>query len=245
MQPILALWTTPRSTSTAFELMMRQRGDLEVAHEPFARDYYYGSNRRCTRPATVDPKPEHLFSAICCQLKEQAERRPLFLKDMAYHVRHHIGEPLLKTMLHSFLIRDPAKALPSLFARMPDFSYEEAGYEALEEMVDYATTLSGKAPVVIDSDDLISHPSALVEAWCKALDIPFMAAALNWQAGLPKEMVYWEEGTWHKHLQATTGFQEQQNRNYPSVDEEPRLKAAYERCQPIYARLRALKLQLC
>ncbi len=35
MHDIIVLWATPRSTSTAFEWMMRMRGDLACFHEPF------------------------------------------------------------------------------------------------------------------------------------------------------------------------------------------------------------------
>jgi len=40
MHPIYALWSHPRSMSTAMERVMRERGDLDCAHEPFMYDYY-------------------------------------------------------------------------------------------------------------------------------------------------------------------------------------------------------------
>ena len=42
MHKILALWATPRSTSTAFEWMMRMRGDMTCFHEPFGEPWYQG-----------------------------------------------------------------------------------------------------------------------------------------------------------------------------------------------------------
>ena len=39
---ILALWAVPRSTSTAFEWMMRMRGDMTCFHEPFGEAWYQG-----------------------------------------------------------------------------------------------------------------------------------------------------------------------------------------------------------
>ncbi len=38
--PIFVLWSHPRSMSTATERIMRERGDLDCAHEPFIYDYY-------------------------------------------------------------------------------------------------------------------------------------------------------------------------------------------------------------
>ena len=42
MHKIVALWAIPRSTSTAFEWMMRMRGDMECFHEPFGEAWYQG-----------------------------------------------------------------------------------------------------------------------------------------------------------------------------------------------------------
>ena len=42
MHKIVTLWAVPRSTSTAFEWMMRQRGDMECLHEPFGEAWYQG-----------------------------------------------------------------------------------------------------------------------------------------------------------------------------------------------------------
>ena len=49
MNKIIALWSTPRSTSTAFEWMMRQRGDLYCMHEPFGEAWYQGEEPLCPR----------------------------------------------------------------------------------------------------------------------------------------------------------------------------------------------------
>jgi hypothetical protein len=47
---ILVLWATPpRSTSTAFEWMMRMRGDLNCFHEPFGEAWYKGEDARWPR----------------------------------------------------------------------------------------------------------------------------------------------------------------------------------------------------
>ena len=52
MIPILVLWAVPRSTSTAFERMMKQRGDHEIAHEPFGEVWYSIGNDTARPTAT-------------------------------------------------------------------------------------------------------------------------------------------------------------------------------------------------
>jgi len=51
MHKIVALWAVPRSTSTAFEWMMRQRGDMDCLHERapvFLKDFPHYINHMWT-----------------------------------------------------------------------------------------------------------------------------------------------------------------------------------------------------
>ena len=50
MIPILVLWAVPRSTSTAFERTMSQRGDHECVHEPFGEVWYSRRQQRVRAP---------------------------------------------------------------------------------------------------------------------------------------------------------------------------------------------------
>ena len=70
----LTLWATPRSTSTAFEWMMRQRGDFSCFHEPFNELFYYGEDRRSQRDASVAAKPGHNYAAVWADLCLLCER---------------------------------------------------------------------------------------------------------------------------------------------------------------------------
>lgn len=52
---------------------------------------------------------------------------PVFSKDFPHHVAHMWTDERLDMFDHSFLIRDPAKTLASLFRYRPDFHFGEAG----------------------------------------------------------------------------------------------------------------------
>ena len=87
--PIHVLWATPRSTSTAFEWMMRQRGDLSCFHEPFGMAWYQGPEARAPRPPPPDRyRPEATFARIWQDILKAAETRPVFIKDMPHHTDH-------------------------------------------------------------------------------------------------------------------------------------------------------------
>lgn len=51
----IALWSVPRSISTAFERVFVERGDSEVLHEPFSAAYYHGEGRSSDRYADEEP----------------------------------------------------------------------------------------------------------------------------------------------------------------------------------------------
>ena len=51
MIPVLVLWAVPRSTSTAFERMMSQRGDHTCVHEPFGEVWYSIDHNQLLRDA--------------------------------------------------------------------------------------------------------------------------------------------------------------------------------------------------
>jgi len=234
---ILALWTVPRSTSTAFERMMRERRDHTVIHEPFSIHYYFGAGKRSDRFDEVRPRSDpHEILGV---LDAAARAGRVFVKDMAYHVRDLIDPDFLDRFVHTFLIRDPASTLPSLAEQWPDFSDEETGYGALAELVE-ATSARGSDPVIIDSDDLRRDPEATVAAYCDAVAIPYLPDALEWAPGMPREWELW--GDWHRDVATSRGFAAPASR--PAVPLEGRAtRAAYDRCVPIYERLRELRLR--
>ncbi len=92
----------------------------------------------------------------------------------------------------------------------------------------------------MDSDDLVDAPYRTVEAYCKAVGIPFLPEALEWNEGERSE-VTWNGGSWHESLQDSTGLN-RQNSHHPTVDEIPFLKEMYERCLPHYEALIEHKL---
>jgi hypothetical protein len=137
---LLALWGAPRTVSTAFERMMRERGDHEVVFEPFAAHYCFSAERRSARlDGEVGPRAEHHRDAILDDLLRRAADRPVFIKDMAYHVAHCADEAFLSRFRHTFIVRHPRFSLPSLARIWPDFTCEEAGFGAARRLFDLVT----------------------------------------------------------------------------------------------------------
>lgn len=197
MKKILALWAIPRATSTSFARMMQERNDFIVVDEPFGLYFHYSEESRSNRYSNYEKNPDYNFQPLLKNLINKAQSQPIFIKDMARYIYDRADEVFLSHFDHTFIIRHPAKALPSLFARWSDFRLNEAGYAELYKLFEATKAFLGKVPPVIDSDDLVYKPEATVKAYCDAVGIPFLPQALKWEPKISPQINQWE-GVWHK-----------------------------------------------
>ncbi|MEO1160479.1 MAG: sulfotransferase family protein [Pseudomonadota bacterium] len=239
MHKIVALWAVPRSTSTAFEWMMRQRGDLDCLHEPFGEAWYQGEEPLWPR-FTPDQKttPGLTLESVWADICARAAKGPVFIKDFPHYINHLWDEAFLSNFTHSFLIRDPAKTISSMYDKWPDFDAAEVGFPEQRALFDLLTALNGKSPVVIDSDDLLADPHSMTKAYCEAVGIDFIEKALTWEPGADTgDYSWWDGGSFHANLKNSTGL-EPQERKYVSIENAaPRVQQVHRRMKPHYDRL--------
>lgn len=243
MHKILALWATPRSTSTAFEWMMRMRGDMACLHEPFGEPWYQGEQPHWPRATADSPrKPGVTFDRVWQDMQLLAAKGPVFSKDFPHYIEHLWSDQFLNHFNHSFLIRDPAKVTTSMFKHWPDFVLKETAFVEQRALFDRLCDKLGTIPPVIDSDDLLEDPPAIVEAYCDAVGIPYIAAALSWEPGDRKEVSWYDGGSWHENLRGSDGLKAQPRR-YIDISQAPdRVKEIYDICLPHYQHLHQHRL---
>ncbi len=239
MHKIVALWAIPRSTSTAFEWMMRQRGDLDCLHEPFGEAWYQGEDplwqrfkegEKTTKDLTID--------SVWEDIQARAVKGPVFIKDFPHYINHMWDPEFLSHFTHAFLIRDPAKTITSIYNKWPDFDEGEVGFPEQRALFDLVWALNGKAPPVIDSDDLLEDPHKMTKIFCQSVDIPFIPDALSWEAGGdPSEHSWWDGGSFHANLANSTGLTPQ-TRRYVELESTPqRVQQVHRRMKPHYDQL--------
>jgi hypothetical protein len=242
MQKILALWATPRSTSTAFEWVMSHRGDMSCFHEPYNEAFYHGLDRRHDRyflaDAKLEPSADLTIASVHKKLTTLVAEGPIFIKDFAYSIMHQADDNFLDAFTHTFLIRDPEKVLTSMHARWPDITLPEIGFEELHTLYNRIADREGVLPVVIDSDELLASPEAGMRAYCNAVGIPFIAEAMNWEG--KKDDNAELNPTWntdkhgfHDSLKASSGL-EKQKRDYPVLSSSADMLRLYEASRPHY-----------
>jgi hypothetical protein len=248
--PVIALWSHPRSMSTAFERIMRARGDLECLHEPFMYDYYINrSTRQMPHFDALDDHPRS-YDAIRDMILEKAERRPVFFKDMSYYVVPHIfADPVfLARVTHSFLIRCPKASIVSYAKLDPDMLLEEIGLEAQWRHAEYLMGRTGRAPVVVQSESVQADPHGQMRKYWQAVGLPDRPEALDWKEPAPDD---WQQVQgWHQDVMSSKTIRpisaEQAARTEADfarlVAAAPRFQSLYDHHRPFYDRLRAFSL---
>lgn len=238
--PVLALWSAPRSRSTAFARMMTERNDRVVVHEPFSQVVDFGEVK-------VGEQVAHSEQDVLAALRGIAARTPVFFKDTTDFDYPAVlaDQDFLAAATHTFIIRHPTGAIASHHALAPDLGREEIGFARLYEIFAAVQAATGATPVVIDSEDLLDRPEQTVRAYCSAVGIPFVAEALSWDPGMRSE---WRATSkWHASTSATAGFRRGDDGDGDGaarvVEADPVLRAHRDYHLPYYEKLRAAALR--
>lgn len=129
----------------------------------------------------------------------------------------------LTDMNYVFLVRPPHLSIPSYYkCCIPPQSKEtgfdhyrssEAGYRELRILYDYVTKLSKdpksgvKAPIVVDSVDLIENPTPIISRICAQGNIDFVPEMLSWGQNSEYEVRMFEKWKgFHNDALNSTGF---------------------------------------
>lgn len=235
---VFALWSAPRSRSTAFFRSVLQRGDLTALHEPFCNVICFGE--------TDGPGGRTFRSAgsLLAWLRGETDGTGVFFKDTTDYRHPEVlaDRRFLGRAHHAFLIRAPEEIAASYYALYPDMSLKAVGLESMHELYTAVRDAGGSA-VVLDSDDLAARPEATMKAYCASAGLPFLPEALTWEPG---ERPEWRRSArWHADAAASSGFQPRRARGYAHTAENSEHLARFAaRHRPFYEALLAERLEV-
>lgn len=237
MFAVYALWTHPRSISTAFERVMIERKDMTILHEPFSYYYYVQQDGATIEQQYVDPEHPTDYPGIKGHIRKSAGDSPVFFKDMCAHCYEALArdEAFLGQLHNTFLIRDPAKAIASYYAMNPDVTLEEVGLKQVCAVFEKVAAMTGEAPVVVDADDLEADPDGIVRAYCRRLGLAFIPEAMSWAPEHQEEWEIWKD--WHVDAAQSTGIRKNMERFEVTIDNSDHLKRMYDEVKPFYDRM--------
>jgi Sulfotransferase domain len=233
----IAMWSGPRTVSTALMRSFENRPDTVVVDEPLYG--YYLAHTDVDHPGR-----DEIIASMPSDWRDvlgQLTQAPLppaksvyYQKHMTHHLLPDVDRGSLAGLTHAFLIRDPRRLLAS-YARVR--SQPVLADLGVEQQAEIFRAFGGP---VIDAADILRDPRAALEALCDALRIGFDPAMLSWPAGpRPTDGVwarYWYDGVWR-----STGFGPY--REPASADLPLELEPLAAQCEPFYQELATHRLR--
>lgn len=231
----IAMWSGPRTVSTALLRSWGSRPDCHVVDEPFYAYYLH-------RTGLDHPGRAEILTAQSTDWRAVAEElttRPLpdgksllYQKHMTHHVLPEIDLSTMDGLRHAFLIREPAEVLRSYAEVRGEPTLQDLG---LLKQLQLYEKFGGP---VVDAQDLLSRPAVILARLCAALDVPYEPAMLSWAPG-PRET----DGIWARHwydgVRSSTGFARPRR---STVDVPPALRPLLRQCRPYYDTMAAQRL---
>lgn len=224
----------PRNLSTALMYSFRQRADTTVWDEPL-----YGHFLRVT--GVEHPGGEEVLATTETDGHKAIENiifgeyptPVVFFKSMGHHTAG-VGLDLsfLERTTNVFLTRSPSEMITSFIKNVPNPTADILGLPQQVELLNVIVE-RGATPIVVDSQDILRDPTAMLSALCSRIGIPWDEAMLSWPAGPKPEDGSWGE-FWYDNVRRSTGWQPHQ----PKDDVVPaRLHGLLEECDAYYRRL--------
>ena len=118
----------------------------------------------------------------------------LFTKEMAYcfpeSMWHELTTGGFEDFIHTFLIRDPQRAIYSNYKailkdKVGDATLDpsEVGFIELHKLYNFIKTKKDTTPVVVDAIDLQTRPDETMKSYCEATGIQFDPNMTKWEKG--------------------------------------------------------------
>jgi Sulfotransferase domain len=231
----IAMWSGPRTVSTALMRAWENRPDTVVTDEPLYAFYL-------DRTGIDHPGRDEVIASQPTDWRvvlDRLAREPLppgasigYAKHMTHHLLPEVDRAALAPMRHAHLIRDPRELLASYAKVRAEPTLADLG---LAQQAEIFERFGGP---VVDSRDLLTDSEGILRALCQALDVPFDQSMLNWPAGPRASDGVWAP-YWYDSVRASTGFAPYRP---PAQALPARLEPLAERCLPYFQRLHKYRI---
>jgi hypothetical protein len=233
----IAMWSGPRTLSTAMMRSWENRSDTVVVDEPLYAHYLLAGNVDHPGRREIIASQSTDWREVVAELTSAplpAGRRIYYQKHMTHHMLPVIDRESLRPLQHAFLLRDPRDLLTSYAKVRTEPSEADIG---LRVQVELFEEFGGP---IIDSRDLLVAPEPMLRALCAALGADFDPAMLRWPPGPRPTDGVWAQ-YWYDSVRASTGFAPPSStpRNVPA-----RLEPLLEECLRYYDRLAHYRIRI-
>lgn len=236
----IAMWSGPRNLSTAMMRSFAARPDCAASDEPFYAAYLAATNLdHPMRHEVLASQPQDPAQVAADMLGPVPGSKPVwYQKHMAHHMLEGFPLDWMDHVTNVFLLRTPERVLASYAQKREGATLRDIGFVEQAALFDRVADRTGRAPVVVDSEDVRRDPAATLSALCAAIDLPWTPAMLSWAPGQHPEDGVWAPH-WYGAIFKSTSFAPPDPEPKPLPDELRRIADA---AQPFYERMRAHKL---
>jgi hypothetical protein len=228
----IALWSGPRSISTALMYSFANRSDTAVVDEPLFG--YFLKQTGVWRPsreevlATMETDPQKVINSL---LEPSTDLSVYFMKHMANHLVD-LDLAFLDRFKNVILIRDPKDVLLSYSKQVEEPTLLDTAYEMQADLIDHFEA-AGTPFTVLNAKNVLLNPEGQLRELCDRLNIPFQSSMLNWDTG-PRE----EDGVWAKYWYESVHESTEFGPYREKTEELPsNLTSLYDECVEYYGKL--------
>ena len=236
----IAMWSGPRNLSTAMMRSFGSRADTFVSDEPFYGCFLKTSGAQHPMREETITAMECDWNTVMATLRGPTPDGPpvWYQKHMWHHMVGPIGYEDFAGFTHAFLIREPARMIASYLRKRESAEFEDFGLERQADFFEREADRLGRAPPVVDANDILSDPEGVLSKLCWAVGIPWDRAMLRWERGKRATDGPWAPH-WYGAVEKSTGFEPPEIGSVHLPDDARRLA---ERCRPYYEKLAAYRL---
>ena len=230
----LAVWSGPRTISTALMRSWENRPDTIVIDEPLYAHYLNATGLDHPGRAEVIGAGETDWRSVVATLLGPVPNgtRVFYQKHMAHHLLPGIDHGWVVDLTNVLLIRDPREVVASYVRARTDVTADDLGLPQQIQLYDELVA-AGTPPPVIDARDFLLDPESYLRAMCRYVGLDFSSRMLAWPPGRRDSDGVWGR-YWYDAVWRSTGFAEYRPRD-PQLDSHA--AAVAEVCRPLYERL--------
>ena len=190
---------------------LRERSGIQL---PLVAEYYTTANKVVPTEVTINNNSStasnvyeastHSFQWIKEQLESPHPGTDLiFVKDMAQGITGHY-DAIPRGYHHTFLMRHPLKVFasykqamlqsgrPKDLTTLPEIIIPNGHFfKELHDLYQHVKVHYDPNAIILDADDLLSNPSAILPAYCKRTNIPYNNSLLSWPPGSDEVLSRW------------------------------------------------------
>lgn len=234
----IAMWSGPRNISTAMMYAFGNRPDCEAWDEPFyAFSLVHHGNDHPMRDEIIAAHDSD-WDRLVARCLAPASRPVFYQKHMTHHMLPGYDRNWITGMTNAFLVRHPERVLASYVKKWSDVSLRDIGFVEQSEIFDLVADHTGRAPAVVDAEDILADPRGVLTKLCSACGIDFDESMLSWKPG-PKPF----DGIWARHwynaVWASSGLTQPEPRPVTLPAELQRIADA---AMPYYEKMRPYRL---